>query len=72
MERGGYVERTVDPTDGRGRLVRFTEKGLDVVRIAREEEVKITAEWTAHLGERRMRQLREALTMLREITDPYA
>jgi hypothetical protein len=25
----------------------------------------------AHLGARRMRQLREALTMLREITDPY-
>jgi DNA-binding MarR family transcriptional regulator len=72
MERGGFVERTIDPTDGRGRLVRFTEKGLDFVRIAREEEAKITAEWTAHLGERRMRQLREALRMLREITDPYA
>jgi hypothetical protein len=28
--------------------------------------------WTAHLGERRMRQLREALSLLREITDPYA
>jgi DNA-binding MarR family transcriptional regulator len=72
MERSGYVERTADPTDGRGRLVRFTEKGLDVIRIAREEEAKITAEWTAHLGERRTRQLREALSMLREITDPYA
>jgi DNA-binding MarR family transcriptional regulator len=72
MERGGYVERTVDPSDGRGRLVRFTEKGLDVIRIAREEEATITAEWTAHLGERRMRQLREALTLLREVTDPYA
>jgi DNA-binding MarR family transcriptional regulator len=72
MERGGYVERTVDPTDGRGRLVRFTERGLDIIRIAREEEAKITADWTAHLGERRMRQLREALSLLREITDPYA
>ncbi len=72
MERGGYVERTVDPTDGRGRLVRFTDKGRDVIRIARKEETKIDAQWTAHLGERRMRQLRETLTMLREITDPYA
>ena len=72
MERGGYVERTIDPTDGRGRLVRFTKKGLDVIRIAREEEDKITADWTAHLGERRMSHLREALSMLREITDPYA
>ena len=72
MERGGYVERTIDPSDGRGRLVRFTDKGRDVIRIARKEETKIDAQWTAHLGERRMRQLREALTMLREITDPYA
>ena len=29
------------------------------------------AEWTEHLGQRRMRQLREALNLLREITDPY-
>ncbi len=72
MERGGLVERTVDPTDARGRLVHFTGKGLDVIRIAREEEAQIDAEWTAHLGVRRMRQLREALSVLREITDPYA
>jgi DNA-binding MarR family transcriptional regulator len=72
LERGGYVERTVDPTDGRGRLVRFTEKGLEVIKVARAEESRIDAEWRAHLGERRMRQLREALSLLREITDPYA
>ncbi|WP_268893317.1 hypothetical protein [Nocardia terrae] len=29
-------------------------------------------EWAAHLGPRRMRNLREALAALREITDPYA
>jgi DNA-binding MarR family transcriptional regulator len=72
LERGGYVVRTVDPTDGRGRLVRFTKKGLDAIRIAREEEAKIAADWTAHIGARRMGQLREALTLLREIIDPYA
>jgi hypothetical protein len=42
------------------------------VPIARAEEARIEAEWSAHLGERRMRQLREALTALREITDPHA
>ncbi|MDT5184275.1 MAG: hypothetical protein QOJ20_5963 [Mycobacterium sp.] len=72
MERRGYVERTIDPTDGRGRLVRFTEKGREVIKISRAEEARIDAQWTAHLGERRMRQLREALSLLREITDPYA
>ncbi|MFE3987149.1 hypothetical protein ACFXPR_21930 [Nocardia tengchongensis] len=29
-------------------------------------------EWADHLGERRMRNLREALVQLRNITDPYA
>ncbi|WP_245873950.1 hypothetical protein [Streptomyces phaeoluteigriseus] len=28
--------------------------------------------WEEHLGKRRMRQSREALTSLREITDPWA
>jgi hypothetical protein len=32
---------------------------------------EVEAEWTAHLGKRRMAQLRQALTRLREITDPY-
>ena len=72
LERGGYVERTVDPTDGRGRLVRFTSQGHKVIRVARAEEERITTEWTRHLGKSRMGQLRETLTMLREITDPYA
>jgi DNA-binding MarR family transcriptional regulator len=72
LERAGYAERTVDPTDGRGRLVRIAERGMEVIRIARAEEAKIDAEWTRHIGARRMRQLHEALTMLRDITDPYA
>lgn len=72
LERAGYVERIADPTDGRGRLVRFTRRGLKVIHAARAEEDKITAEWTRHLGERRMRQLNDACALLRDITDPYA
>jgi hypothetical protein len=30
------------------------------------------AEWERHLGTSRVRQLRTALELLREITDPYA
>jgi DNA-binding MarR family transcriptional regulator len=71
LERAGYVERTADPTDGRARLVRIAPRGEEVVPIARAEEARIEAEWTHHLGERRMRHLREALTLLRDITDPY-
>lgn len=72
LEQAGLVERTPDTTDGRARLVRLSVKGKEALPIARAEEQRIEAEWTAHLGKRRMAQLREALTMLREITDPYA
>jgi DNA-binding MarR family transcriptional regulator len=71
LERAGYVERTVDPTDARARLVRIGRRGAEIIPIARAEEAKIEAEWTEHLGKRRMGQLREALNLLREITDPY-
>ena len=33
---------------------------------------QVEAEWRAHLGTRLYEQLREGLTRLREITDPYA
>ncbi|KDE11191.1 MarR family winged helix-turn-helix transcriptional regulator [Rhodococcus aetherivorans] len=71
LERAGYVERTVDPTDARARLVRIAPRGAEAGHVARAEEARIEAEWTEHLGARRMKQLREALTLLREITDPY-
>jgi len=71
LEAAGYVERVVDPTDGRGRLVRLGPRGLQAIPVARAEEAAIEAEWTQHLGRRRMAQLHEALARLREITDPY-
>jgi DNA-binding MarR family transcriptional regulator len=71
LERAGYVERVPDPTDGRARLVRMAERGLQVVDVARRVEAEVEAEWTAHLGEEAAAALRAALTRLREITDPY-
>lgn len=70
LERAGYVVRVPDPSDGRARLVRLTPRAEAALPVARAEEARIEAEWAAHLGTRRMRQLREALTSLREITDP--
>jgi DNA-binding MarR family transcriptional regulator len=71
LERSGYVRRTPDPTDARARLVRIAERGAAAKPIADAAVAEVEAEWRAHLGERRWRQLREALTRLREITDPY-
>ncbi|EWT06497.1 MarR family transcriptional regulator [Intrasporangium chromatireducens Q5-1] len=71
LEAAGYVQRVPDPGDGRARLVRLTGRAEAMIPVARAEEQRIEGEWAAHLGPRRMRQLREALTQLREITDPY-
>lgn len=72
LEKAGYVERVPDPSDARARLIRFAERGYAVQRRARKEEAVVLAEWERHLGPRRMAALQEALTSLREITDPYA
>ena len=40
--------------------------------MARANEQAVEQEWAAYLGPRRMRQLREALELLRAVTDPYA
>jgi DNA-binding MarR family transcriptional regulator len=72
LERAGYVERVPDPTDARARLVCLAERGREAIPIAAAVVADVEVEWTAHLGNRRMTQVRDALTLLREITDPYA
>jgi DNA-binding MarR family transcriptional regulator len=70
LESAGYVERVPDPTDGRARLVRLTERGRSGLPHATAEETRIEAEWEAQLGPRRMRALREALWELALLADP--
>lgn len=72
LERAGWVERIPDPSDKRARLVRISQRGEQAIPIADGVLAEVEAEWTAHLGTRRMAQLRGSLTALREITDPYA
>ena len=71
LEKAGLVERVPDPTDGRARLVRVTDKARAAVPAANAEMARIEAEWEQHVGKRRMAQLRETLDKLCEITDPY-
>jgi DNA-binding MarR family transcriptional regulator len=71
LERAGYVERRPDPRDGRARLVCVAERGAAAVQASMAVVAEVEARWAAHLGATRTAQLREALTALREITDPY-
>ena len=69
LEAAGYVARTVDPTDGRGRLVQFTDRALAMLSAARAEEQRIEREWAECLGQRHYSALAGALEKLRKVTD---
>ncbi|MFI7674578.1 MarR family winged helix-turn-helix transcriptional regulator [Actinophytocola sp. NPDC049390] len=71
LEKAGWVERVPDPTDKRARLVRISGRGKAAIPIAAAAVAEVEAEWAAHLGKRHMAQLRQILTRLREVTDPY-
>jgi DNA-binding MarR family transcriptional regulator len=72
LERAGYVARVPDPTDARARLVRIAPRGKRATALAARMVAQVEAEWTTHLGKQRMAQLREILSRLRDVTDPYA
>jgi len=72
LEKAGYVRRMPDPTDRRARLVCGAERAWAAKEVADAVVAEVESEWADHLGKRRMTQLRQALTLLREITDPWA
>jgi DNA-binding MarR family transcriptional regulator len=45
LERGGWVERRPDPTDGRARLVCLTPEGTQLVRRGLHHIAEIEAKW---------------------------
>ncbi|GIF00512.1 MarR family winged helix-turn-helix transcriptional regulator [Paractinoplanes rishiriensis] len=71
LERAGYVERVADPSDARARLVRVASRGAAATPVAAAIVAEVEAEWAEHLGRQRIAQLRQHLTRLRELTDPY-
>lgn len=71
LEREGLVERVPDPADGRARLIQLSSRGREAAHRAMEVVIGVEGEWTAHLGPELTERLREALVLLREVTDPY-
>ncbi|HZF90574.1 MarR family winged helix-turn-helix transcriptional regulator [Streptomyces sp.] len=61
LVRKGYVERRAHPVDARARLLELTERGRACTRAAEEAAAEVVAEWSALLGEREVRVLREQL-----------
>ena len=50
LEQLGYVVRVPDPADGRARMVRFTQAGRTVQRVALAEIDAIETAWIRRLG----------------------
>jgi DNA-binding MarR family transcriptional regulator len=72
LEAAGYTRRVPDPRDARARLVTVTDKGRSLVELGIPVVRAIETAWETHLGHARMRQLKDTLTELRAITDPYS
>ncbi len=58
LEAAGYVERVPDPTDGRAKIIRLTERGWEGRRIADEIIASLEEECLRQLGEERVRQFK--------------
>ena len=70
LERLGYVERIPDPSDGRAKLVRPTDRGHAAVAEARRVAEDIEREWTKLLGQQTMTELRRRLEQLHDALWP--
>ncbi|QPC94608.1 MarR family winged helix-turn-helix transcriptional regulator [Mesorhizobium sp. INR15] len=64
LEADGVVERLPDPRDGRGKLVRYTSKGLDALRDGDKIKLGIEQAYAARLGPGRFTALMDALRTL--------
>jgi len=69
LEQRGYLERVPDPTDGRAVLIRRTERGWQVNRIARQVVEETQQEWRQELGEEPFAHLLDALRQLAVVID---
>jgi DNA-binding MarR family transcriptional regulator len=61
LEARGYVERIADPTDGRAKLIVFTERGWAAIASALDALEDIERQLIEQHGARRIGDLRRTL-----------
>jgi DNA-binding MarR family transcriptional regulator len=61
LERLGYVERVPDPSDGRAKIIRLTERGGQVAAAAEEIFADIERRFAAEVGDERLEEFRDTL-----------
>jgi DNA-binding MarR family transcriptional regulator len=61
LEKLGYVERVPDPSDGRAKIIRLTERGREAQAIGRGLIDDIERDWAERFGAERVAVLRSLL-----------
>src|SRR5688572_23431727 len=64
LERIGYVMRVPDPQDGRAKIIKLTDRGMDAVIKGRRIFAEIEREWAEQIGPELMASFREAATRI--------
>jgi DNA-binding MarR family transcriptional regulator len=67
LERLGYVERVLDPSDRRAKLIRPTKHGLAYMASARDALTDIERQWVNALGTDSVRELRDILRAIQSL-----
>jgi DNA-binding MarR family transcriptional regulator len=71
LVRLGYMERVPDPRDRRATLIRRTERGWEVNRIAHDTVEVVQSEWRQVMGDEEFSQLLAGLRRLTRLaTEP--
>src|SRR5919202_27175 len=71
LEAAGYVERVPDPSDGRAKIIRLTERGWQSRRVADEIITSIEHECVRELGEERIRQFEALMKDVSGVLEEY-
>lgn len=64
LEKRDYVRRVPDPTDGRGRVVVYADRGAQAAEIANAYFADMSARWGAIVGPDRLQDVTSALTQI--------
>jgi DNA-binding MarR family transcriptional regulator len=59
LERKGYLERVPDPEDGRAKIIKLTQRGVEAALTGRRLFAEIENEWAERYGEERVTSLRD-------------
>jgi DNA-binding MarR family transcriptional regulator len=72
LERLGYLERLPDPSDGRAKILRLTERGREAQRTGFQIIAALEQEWAERYGEDKLAAMREVLEEVAGLRAPTA